>query len=57
LGIIVAISALKDGLEDLKRHKSDNEENNRKVILSLLSFSIRYWCSKGVIFMRKSGKV
>ena len=31
LSVIVAITALKDMFEDLKRHKSDNEENNRKV--------------------------
>ncbi len=31
LSAIVAITAVKDLFEDLKRHKSDNEENNRKV--------------------------
>lgn len=31
LSAIVAITAIKDLFEDLKRHKSDNEENNRKV--------------------------
>ena len=31
LSAIVAITAVKDLFEDFKRHKSDNEENNRKV--------------------------
>lgn len=31
LSAIVAITAVKDLFEDLKRHRSDNEENNRKV--------------------------
>ena len=30
LFLIVVITAIKDALEDLKRHKSDKEENNRK---------------------------
>lgn len=29
--VVVAISALKDLFEDLKRHRSDNDENMRKV--------------------------
>ena len=31
LFIIVLVSAIKDLLEDLKRKRSDNEENNKKV--------------------------
>lgn len=31
LGVILAITAIKDFFEDQKRHKSDNEENKRKV--------------------------
>jgi phospholipid-transporting ATPase len=31
LFIIVLITALKDLFEDLKRHRSDSEENNRRV--------------------------
>lgn len=31
LGLIIIISAIKDLAEDLKRHKSDDEENNRSV--------------------------
>lgn len=30
LAIVVAISMAKDFIEDFKRHRSDNEENNRK---------------------------
>lgn len=30
LAVVIAISALKDLFEDLKRHRSDKEENNRK---------------------------
>ena len=30
LFLIVVITAIKDSLKDLKRHKSDKEENNRK---------------------------
>ena len=33
LSVIIFISALKDLYEDYKRHKSDNEENNKKVEL------------------------
>ena len=31
LAVILTITAIKDLFEDLKRHKSDKEENNRKV--------------------------
>ncbi len=31
LSVILFITAIKDFFEDLKRHKSDNEENNRRV--------------------------
>lgn len=31
LACVLLISALKDIFEDLKRHRSDSEENNRKV--------------------------
>lgn len=31
LTVIILITAIKDLFEDLKRHKSDNEENNRRV--------------------------
>jgi len=31
LGFVVFVSAVKDILEDYKRHKSDNVENSRKV--------------------------
>ena len=33
LGVILAITAIKDFFEVRKRHTSDNEENNRKVIV------------------------
>ena len=33
LFVIVIITALKDLFEDCKRHKSDNEENNRRVLV------------------------
>ena len=33
LAVILMITAVKDLFEDLKRHKSDNEENNRKVFV------------------------
>lgn len=33
LGLVLAISAVKDYLEDRKREKSDNEENNRKALI------------------------
>eukprot|EP00357_Protocruzia_adherens_P031663 CAMPEP_0115028812 /NCGR_PEP_ID=MMETSP0216-20121206/36574_1 /TAXON_ID=223996 /ORGANISM="Protocruzia adherens, Strain Boccale" /LENGTH=1250 /DNA_ID=CAMNT_0002405169 /DNA_START=45 /DNA_END=3797 /DNA_ORIENTATION=- len=32
LVLVLAISAIKDLIEDLKRHKSDNEENTKKVL-------------------------
>jgi hypothetical protein len=31
LGFVVVVSMIKDIIEDVKRHKSDNIENNRKV--------------------------
>ena len=31
LSVIVSITALKDLFEDLKRHRSDNEENSRLI--------------------------
>lgn len=31
---VVIVSAVKDLFEDLKRHKSDTRENNRKVIMA-----------------------
>lgn len=31
LAVILSITAIKDLFEDMKRHKSDNEENGRKV--------------------------
>ena len=31
LGFVVFVSMVKDIIEDVKRHKSDNVENNRKV--------------------------
>ena len=31
LGIVVGLSMIKDIYEDVKRHRSDNEENNRRV--------------------------
>lgn len=33
LVIIILISMLKDVFEDSKRHKSDNEENNREILV------------------------
>lgn len=33
LVVVITISALKDLFEDLKRHKSDKEENTRKVLV------------------------
>jgi phospholipid-transporting ATPase len=33
LAIVVFVSALKSLFEDLRRHKSDNQENNRKVFV------------------------
>lgn len=38
--IVVFISMIKDFVEDLKRHKSDKEENNKMVnVLGALTFS------------------
>lgn len=34
LTVIILITAIKDLFEDMKRHKSDNEENNRRVSVS-----------------------
>lgn len=31
---VVIVSAIKDLFEDLKRHKSDTKENNRKIIVA-----------------------
>ena len=31
LGFVVGLSMLKDIYEDIMRHRSDNEENNRKI--------------------------
>jgi phospholipid-transporting ATPase len=33
LAVILMITAIKDFVEDLKRHKSDKEENNRKAFV------------------------
>ncbi len=33
LAVILMITAVKDLFEDLKRHKADNEENNRKIMV------------------------
>ena len=33
LAVILMITAVKDMFEDLKRHKSDNEENNRGIMV------------------------
>lgn len=33
LFIIIMVSMLKDVFEDSKRHKSDNEENNREIMV------------------------
>lgn len=44
LAVIVIISALKDLFEDYKRHKSDNEENNKIVeVLTIEGFKQKYW--------------
>lgn len=38
--IVISISMIKDFVEDLKRHKSDKQENNRMVnVLGGLSFA------------------
>jgi phospholipid-transporting ATPase len=34
LGFVVGISMIKDIYEDYLRHRSDNEENNRKVLVA-----------------------
>jgi hypothetical protein len=34
LGFVVGLSMIKDIYEDWQRHKSDNEENNRKAIVA-----------------------
>lgn len=42
--VIVLISAFKDLYEDYKRHKSDNEENNKKVeVLTNQGFQQKLW--------------
>jgi phospholipid-transporting ATPase len=33
LTIVITISAIKDIVEDYKRHKSDSEENNKKTLV------------------------
>ena len=33
LGFVLLVSMVKDIFEDLKRHQSDNEENNMKVLV------------------------
>ena len=33
LSVILAITAIKDFFEDLKRHQSDQDENTRKVLV------------------------
>ena len=44
LSVIILISALKDLYEDYKRHKSDNEENNKKVeVLTDSGFKFMAW--------------
>lgn len=44
LSVIILISALKDLYEDYKRHKSDNEENNKQVeVLSDAGFKAVAW--------------
>ncbi len=34
MGLIIIVSALKDIAEDLKRHTSDDEENNRTTLVA-----------------------
>jgi phospholipid-transporting ATPase len=34
LSFVVLVSMVKDIFEDLKRHQSDNQENNRKVLVA-----------------------
>ena len=34
LGLIICISAIKDVAEDLKRHRSDDDENNRSTLIA-----------------------
>ena len=42
--VIVLISAFKDLYEDYKRHRSDNEENNKKVeVLTSEGFQVKTW--------------
>ena len=44
LAFIIVVSAIKDLYEDLKRHKSDNEENNRKtLVLTQFGWEKRSW--------------
>ena len=46
LTTILCISALKDLFEDLKRHKSDREENNRQILTMQpdgSTFELRNW--------------
>ena len=33
LGFVILVSMVKDIFEDLKRHRSDNTENNMKVLI------------------------
>jgi hypothetical protein len=33
LGFVILVSMIKDIFEDLKRHRSDNTENNMKVLI------------------------
>jgi hypothetical protein len=46
LSFVVVVSMIKDIIEDVKRHKSDNIENNRKVTVlnpDTGVFEIKLW--------------
>ena len=46
LGFVVFVSMIKDIIEDIKRHMSDNIENNRKVTVlnpDTGVFEVRFW--------------
>lgn len=46
LGFVVFVSMIKDIFEDMKRHQSDAQENNRKVLVgnpSTLKFEDKLW--------------
>lgn len=44
LGVVVFISMIKDAFEDFQRHKSDNEENDKKsLVYNGSKFELKMW--------------